>query len=64
MAFDDVDARYAAVEGEGDGSLTYWRDAHTEYFESVCARLDSAFDGRTPVICQCFAVVAVAEAGP
>lgn len=31
--FCDVDAAFAADEGEGDRSLAYWRDAHRRYFE-------------------------------
>src|SRR5262249_44253619 len=31
--FDEVDERLAADEGEGDGTLTWWRDAHLRYFE-------------------------------
>lgn len=30
--FDNVDANFAADEGEGDGSLGYWRKAHPRYF--------------------------------
>jgi uncharacterized protein YhfF len=30
--FDEVDAQFAYDEGEGDRSLTYWRDAHRRYF--------------------------------
>jgi uncharacterized protein YhfF len=56
-AFDEVDAAYAAVEGEGDGGLAGWRADHAEYFEGVCARLGGCFDGRAPVICQVFRVV-------
>jgi uncharacterized protein YhfF len=57
VPFDEVDEAYAAVEGEGDGSLAYWRDAHERYFNEVCRRLGGRFDGRTPVICQTFRVV-------
>jgi uncharacterized protein YhfF len=28
--FGDVDADFAYEEGEGDRSLSYWREAHTE----------------------------------
>lgn len=56
-AFDDVDAVYAAVEGEGDGSLTFWREAHRDYFQGVCRRLGGDFDGGTLVICQIFRVI-------
>jgi uncharacterized protein YhfF len=57
LPFDEVDARFAAVEGEGDGSLGYWRRAHQEYFTDVVGRLGGSFDGRTSVICQTFRVV-------
>jgi uncharacterized protein YhfF len=30
--FDEVDADWARLEGEGDGSLADWRDAHRTYF--------------------------------
>ncbi|MBO0398673.1 ASCH domain-containing protein [Aeromonas veronii] len=31
--FDKVDAAFAAEEGEGDGSLAWWREAHKAFFE-------------------------------
>jgi uncharacterized protein YhfF len=30
--FDNVDEQFAYDEGEGDRSLTYWREAHKRYF--------------------------------
>lgn len=30
--FCDIDAGFAATEGEGDGSLEFWRAAHRDYF--------------------------------
>jgi uncharacterized protein YhfF len=50
VPFDQVDARYAAVEGEGDGSLAWWRDAHWAFFGRECARLgrECARLGREP----------------
>jgi uncharacterized protein YhfF len=38
LPFDVVDAAFAADEGEGDGSLKWWRRAHRRYFARVCAR--------------------------
>ncbi len=61
VPFDEVDEAYAAVEGEGDGSLAYWREAHEQYFNDVCRRFGGQFDGRTPVICQTFRVICVAS---
>jgi uncharacterized protein YhfF len=55
--FETVDEAFAAIEGEGDGSLAYWREAHTEYFTGVCAGLGGHFDMQTLVLCQVFRVV-------
>lgn len=57
LAFRLVDARFAADEGEGDGSLSSWREGHRAYFASVCERLGGHFDDDTVVICQRFRVV-------
>jgi uncharacterized protein YhfF len=57
LPFQDVGEAYAAIEGEGDGSLAYWREAHREYFAGVCERLGGDFDASTPVICQVFRLV-------
>lgn len=57
LPFEEVADEYAAIEGEGDGSLAYWRQTHREYFNSVCERLGGSFEERTPVICQVFRVV-------
>ena len=57
VPFGEVDAAFAAREGEGDGSLASWRANHERYFERVCARLGGTFDDRTPVLCQHFEVI-------
>ena len=57
MPFDAVTAEFAAREGEGDGSLQYWREAHTWYFGQVCERLCGKLEDKTPVLCQCFKLV-------
>lgn len=54
MRFDAVDDTFAAAEGEGDGSLAWWRNAHRAYFTRVCARLGRGFDETSIVICQRF----------
>ncbi|MGE5201138.1 MAG: ASCH domain-containing protein, partial [Acidobacteriota bacterium] len=56
VAFQAVDAAFAAVEGEGDGSLSWWRAAHRRYFSRVCKRLGGQFEDATPVLCQVFRV--------
>jgi len=57
VAFDDVDAEFAATEGEGDGSLRYWRDGHWRFFTRECERIGRAPDLRMPVACERFDVV-------
>ncbi|MEO8344621.1 MAG: ASCH domain-containing protein [Betaproteobacteria bacterium] len=57
VPFNEVSAEFAATEGEGDGSLAYWRLAHTAYFERECQRIGRVFDPKMPVVCERFAVV-------
>lgn len=63
VPFGEVGEDYAAVEGEGDGTLGYWREAHAQYFASVCARLGGDFDEHTRVLCQMFRVTWASGAG-
>jgi uncharacterized protein YhfF/GNAT superfamily N-acetyltransferase len=57
MPFDAVSAEFAAVEGEGDGSLAFWRQAHIAYFTRECERAGRTFGGGMPVACERFRVV-------
>ncbi len=57
VRFDEVTAAFAAVEGEGDGSLGFWREAHTSAFSRECARLGQVFGESMPVACERFMVV-------
>jgi uncharacterized protein YhfF len=57
VPFEDVSAEFAATEGEGDGSLAYWREAHWAYFGRECTRLGKPPSLRMPVLCERFEVV-------
>jgi uncharacterized protein YhfF len=57
MPFDEVSEEFAAVEGEGDGSLAFWRQAHIAYFTRECERVGRTFSGSMPVSCERFRVV-------
>jgi len=57
IAFSQVGADFAATEGEGDGSLAYWRRAHTAFFGRECQRIGREFSPGAPVVCEKFAVV-------
>lgn len=55
--FDDVSEEFAAVEGEGDGSLEHWRNVHERYFADVCKQLGREPAGDMEVVCERFDVV-------
>jgi uncharacterized protein YhfF len=55
--FDQVDAGFAAAEGEGDGSLEYWRQTHWDYFSRRCAALGRTPSADMPVILERFALI-------
>jgi uncharacterized protein YhfF len=57
VAFDRVSAEFAATEGEGDGSLAFWRRAHEAYFGRECRRLGRTPAADMPVVCERFEVV-------
>jgi uncharacterized protein YhfF len=57
-----VTAEYAAIEGEGDGSLAYWRTAHWAFFSRQCQRLGRQPDDSMPVVCSVFEVLNVLPA--
>ena len=53
-----VTAQHARAEGEGDGSLEYWRTAHWAFFSRECERIGRTPDEVMPVVCVRFEVVA------
>ena len=55
--FNEVDAAYARLEGEGDRSLEYWRRTHWAYYERVLAGTDYTPRPDMPVVCEQFEVV-------
>jgi uncharacterized protein YhfF len=57
VPFCEVGAEFAAAEGEGDGSLEYWRRAHLAYFGRECVRLGREMSDSMPVVCERFRVV-------
>ena len=56
-AFEDVGDRFAATEGEGDGSLAYWREAHWVAFARSLATVGREPAPDMPVVCEVFEVV-------
>jgi len=52
-----VTGEYAAIEGEGDGSLEDWRKAHWEFFTRECHRIGREPLDTMPVVCSVFEVL-------
>ena len=61
IAFNEVTAEYAAIEGEGDGSLEYWRKGHWNFFSRECRRIGKEPSETMPVICNVFEVLHVVQ---
>ncbi|WP_284615397.1 ASCH domain-containing protein [Aquabacterium humicola] len=63
VPFEDVSAEFARTEGEGDGSLAFWRREHAAYFARECERIGRTPDARMPVVCERFRVLYPPPAG-
>lgn len=50
----EVDAQFAFDEGEGDRSLDYWREVHSNYFSREAAELGIEFGERSLICCERF----------
>ena len=59
VPYGDVSTEYAAIEGEGDGSLAYWRRAHWAFFSRECRRLRREPEESMLVVCSVFEVLNV-----
>lgn len=57
LPFASVSAEHARLEGEGDGSLAYWREVHRAYYGRVLTGTNRAFDPQMPVVFEQFEVV-------
>ena len=57
VPFAQVTAEFAVTEGEGDGSLEYWRQAHRSYFMRECKEAGRTFCEDMVIACEQFKVV-------
>ncbi|MCG8453826.1 MAG: ASCH domain-containing protein [Spirochaetales bacterium] len=55
--FKDVPASFAKIEGEGDGSLKYWKAAHLQAFGMDSKMINKPFTEDSRVICEEFSVI-------
>nr|WP_300301623.1 ASCH domain-containing protein [Anaerosolibacter sp.] len=57
MPYKEVSEEFAATEGEGDGSLEYWRNAHWSYFSREMEAIGKDPTEDMLVVCEEFEVV-------
>lgn len=55
-----IDAEFAATEGEGDGSLAWWRQAHLAYYQRVLAGTPHRVDEDLLIACEYFDCLLIA----
>lgn len=56
VPFNEVSEEHAYLEGEGDRSLSYWRDVHKEFFTDELMKYGLAFSDTMTVLCERFEV--------
>ena len=61
VPFNAVGADFATCEGEGDGSLAYWRAAHRDYFTRNSPELGITFNEDMLIVCERFEVLYALE---
>lgn len=57
LPFDAVDAAFAADEGEGDRSLSSWREGHWRFFSRICAAIGRTPSPQMPIACVRFRAI-------
>ncbi len=57
VPFREVSPEHAFKEGEGDRSLAYWRQVHTDFFTGEMTEAGLVFTEDMPVVCEEFKVV-------
>ena len=55
--YNEVDSDFAREEGEGDLSLSYWREAHKNYFSRVLPKVGKEFSEEMPLVCERFKLI-------
>lgn len=55
--YNEVDAQFAADEGEGDQSLEHWRKVHWEFFSRTLSEIGKEPVENMPLVCERFRVI-------
>ncbi|WP_405198427.1 ASCH domain-containing protein [Christiangramia sp. LLG6405-1] len=54
VAFNQITAEFAEIEGEGDKSLKYWQEVHQAYYEREMETYSDEFDENMIIACEHF----------
>lgn len=57
VSFDNITAEFAKIEGEGDGSLAYWKKVHEAYYRREMEPFGDTFDKKMIVVCEYFKTI-------
>jgi len=57
ISYDEVSKEFAAMEGEGDCSLDYWRKVHWKSFSDTCRNIVRLPKNNMPIVCEQFKVI-------
>lgn len=57
VPFNEVTKEHAFLEGEGDRSLSYWREVHQDFFEMELKTINQSFNENILVVCERFELV-------
>lgn len=57
--YNNVNAEFAAAEGEGDLSLSNWREMHETFFKRTLPNIKKEFVKDMPLVCVNFKVVEI-----
>lgn len=52
VPFDEVTTEHAYLEGEGNRTLSYWREVHESFFKKEFKDINQKFDYKMPVVCE------------
>jgi len=55
--YNEVDAEFARAEGEGDLSLSHWREVHRDFFSRLLPKIGKEFSEEMPLVCERFKVI-------
>ena len=57
VKFKDITPEYAKIEGEGDGSLAYWKKVHWEYYANEMKPFEEYPTEEMEIVCEYFKTI-------